>query len=169
MTDERSNTEANTGKKKTNGKPFSKGDPRINRKGRPKSFDALRDLAQQIAHEVALRGNEEKGYVEILFRGHKVTIAELILRQWAQSGKPELQRGFIEVAFGKVPTQIEIRDWRQAATDAGLNPDEVLSEFVGIISARMGSSAGTDGSDRDGAAEADVKPDVEASLPNAAP
>jgi hypothetical protein len=42
----------------------------------------------------------------------------MILRQWAQSPKTELQRGFIEVAFGKVPTQIEIRDWRKAAEAA---------------------------------------------------
>lgn len=32
---------------------FVKSDPRINRKGRPKSFDGLRALAQEIAHEVA--------------------------------------------------------------------------------------------------------------------
>jgi hypothetical protein len=31
-------------------KPFAKGDKRINRKGRPKTFDALRQLAQTIAH-----------------------------------------------------------------------------------------------------------------------
>jgi len=36
---------------KDNLKPFAQGDKRINRKGRPKSFGGLRDLAQQISHE----------------------------------------------------------------------------------------------------------------------
>ena len=77
---------------------FKKGDPRINRKGRPKSFDALRELAQQIAHEPT----------SIIVDGHKVTVAEAILRQWAQSKNPQLQRAFIEVAFGKVPDKIDV-------------------------------------------------------------
>ena len=42
-------------------KPFVKGDPRINRKGRPKSFDALRSLAQEIAHEAAKKSKEQGG------------------------------------------------------------------------------------------------------------
>ena len=79
------------------GCPFKKGDPRINRKGRPRSFDALRELAQQIAHEPT----------QIVMDGHKVTVAEAILRQWAQSKNPQLQRAFIEVAFGKVPDEIQ--------------------------------------------------------------
>ena len=57
-------------------KPFVKGDPRINRKGRPKSFDQLRSLAQQIAHEVAKAGGEP-----VIIDGHSVTVAEAIMRQ----------------------------------------------------------------------------------------
>ena len=41
------------------GGKFVKGDPRINRNGRPKSFDALRALAQEIAHEVENDGTTD--------------------------------------------------------------------------------------------------------------
>lgn len=82
---------------------FKKGDPRINRNGRPRSFDALRKLAQQIAHEKA-RSNGEP----IVINGHAVTVAEMILRQWAQSSNNQLQRAFIEIAFGKTPNPIDI-------------------------------------------------------------
>lgn len=87
-----------------NAKPFVKGDPRINRKGRPRSFDALRELAQQIAHEAALSSDGQP----IVINGHKVTVAEAIIRKWAQSKNPRLQQAFIEVAFGKVPVRNEI-------------------------------------------------------------
>lgn len=66
-------------------KPFVKGDPRINRGGRPKSFDAFRELAQKIVNE---DGQAEK-----------------ILRQWAKN--PHKQRDLVEYAFGKVPEKIE--------------------------------------------------------------
>ena len=84
-------------------KPFKKGDPRINRNGRPKSFDALRALAQDIAHEKAKAGGNT-----VVIDGHSVTVTEAILRQWAQSKNPALQQKFIEVAFGKVPNVTEI-------------------------------------------------------------
>lgn len=84
---------------------FGKGDPRINRKGRPKTFDALRTLAQQVAHEAALVGGEP-----LVINGHTVSVAEAILRQWAQSRNWQLQRQFIEVAFGKVPDDVHIND-----------------------------------------------------------
>ena len=78
-------------------KPFVKGDPRINRKGRPKSFDALRELAQQIAHEPVMIGDK------------KITVTEAILRQWAQSKNPQLQKGFLEIAYGKVPDDVNVK------------------------------------------------------------
>lgn len=83
--------------------PFKKGDPRINRKGRPKSFDALRKLAQEIAHEVATKGGEP-----LVIEGHIATVSEMILRQWAQSKDPRLQQAFIAYAYGKVPDKTEI-------------------------------------------------------------
>ena len=76
---------------------FKKGDPRINRKGRPKDFDGLRELARQIADEPITEVN-----------GHKATVAEMILRKWATSQNALLQRAFIEVAYGKVPDNIQI-------------------------------------------------------------
>ena len=89
------------------GKGFVKGDPRINRKGRPKSFDQLRSLAQEIAHEAAKQGNQP-----VVIDGHVVTVTEAIMRQWAMSKDPRLQQKFIEVAYGQVPsvTRLEGQD-----------------------------------------------------------
>jgi hypothetical protein len=84
-------------------KPFTKNDPRINRKGRPRTFDALRTLAQQIAHEVALKDG-----APLVISGRTVTVAEAILRSWATSKNPMLQKAYIEIAFGKVPDNLDI-------------------------------------------------------------
>lgn len=74
--------------------PFKKGDPRINRKGRPKSFDELRTLAKQIAHEPVKAGDK------------RLTVIEAIMRQWAQSKDPRLVQAFVAYAYGKVPDVI---------------------------------------------------------------
>ena len=91
-------------KNKGNGnlKPFKKGDPRINRNGRPKSFDALRKLAQQLSSEVA----KDKSGQEIIRDGHKVTVAELLLVQMMSDKKQ--RKEFLEIAFGKVPNEINL-------------------------------------------------------------
>ena len=84
-------------------KPFKKNDPRINRKGRPKSFDKLRELALLIAHEEAKAKDKC-----VIINGKKATVTEMILRQWATSKNPTLQKSFMEIAFGKVPDKHEI-------------------------------------------------------------
>lgn len=95
---------SNTGDNRPQNKgQFKKSDPRINRKGRPRSFDALRELAQQIAHEAATSGGGP-----LVIDGHVVTVTEAILRKWAASQNPQLQRAFIEVAFGKVPDDVKL-------------------------------------------------------------
>ena len=83
---------------------FVKGDPRINRKGRPRTFDALRELAQQIAHEAV----KDKAGDPVVVEGHAATVTEIILRKWAASNDPRLQMAFVEVAYGKEAIKAEI-------------------------------------------------------------
>jgi hypothetical protein len=79
------------------GKGFVKGDPRINRNGRPVHFDTIRRLALQIAGEDVVWAD-----------GSVISRAELLLRRWSRSKKPKLQMLFMEIAFGPVPpTKVE--------------------------------------------------------------
>ena len=100
-------------------KPFVKGDPRIWRGGRPKSFNALKELAQAIAHETAKQGGST-----VVIDGHSVTVAEAVLRQWFQSKEFQKQRAALEIAFGKVPQPITLQ-----GDDEG-GPIRVVTEVV---------------------------------------
>jgi hypothetical protein len=86
----------NETKKRVIGKPFAKNDSRINRDGRPHGFDEMRKLAQRIACEKVVDSE-----------GNTVMCVEAVLRSWAKSSEPQLQRAFIEYAFGKVPEKLD--------------------------------------------------------------
>jgi len=88
--------------KKVFGRPFVKGDPRINRKGRPRTFDQLRKLAISILSEPAKGADGQP----IVIDGHIATNAELILRSAMKH--PHFARWLMEVAFGKTPERIEV-------------------------------------------------------------
>lgn len=70
------------------------GDPRINRKGRPKSFDQLRALAQMIANEPGATDPDGKQH----------TNAEMALRKLL---KEETVK-FLEISYGKVPQAVDV-------------------------------------------------------------
>ena len=89
---------------------FKKGDSRINRKGRPKNFDALRRLVQSIGIEVML---DKQGY-PLLVDGKTITRVQAILRQWASD--PKRQRDFIEYGWGRVPMPVDMTSGGQAIT-----------------------------------------------------
>lgn len=126
MTDTTSNTGTEQDKPRKPG-TFSKGDSRINRNGRPRSFDQLRKLAQQIAHERIAEGST-------------ITAAEAILRQMAHDN-PER---FIEIAFGKVPDQSEnININLDNLTDEQLEKLARGGSVRQVVTNKSGGGAGT--------------------------
>jgi hypothetical protein len=86
-----SNTDENS---KPRGK-FKKGDPRINRNGRPRTFDAVRKLAVQVAAEQL---EQADGQTRIL----------LMLRAMSTSRNPADRALFLAYAFGKPADKQEI-------------------------------------------------------------
>ncbi len=110
----------------------------INKKGRPKSFDALRELAQQIAHEEVLQDGKP-----FVINGHTVTVTEAIMRSWAKSKDPRMQQAFIEVAYGKAANVTEV-------TGKGGEPLTVRISYADDngntpAPARMATGSDTDG------------------------
>ena len=90
----------NTIPKQLQGKTFRDHPERINRKGRPKSFDKLRELAVSLANETA---KDAQGRA-VEFEGHTATQIEMLLRVMMRENPAR----FVEIAFGKVPDEVKL-------------------------------------------------------------
>lgn len=115
-------------------KPFKKGDPRCNRKGRPRSFDKLRELAQQIAIEPARNKDGN-----IIIRDDKiVTQIEAMFRIMIQD--PKRSALFLEYAYGKPKIELEHSGEVKQTTklDVSELTDDELKTLAGLI-ARLGN------------------------------
>ncbi len=129
---------ANNPKAADNLKPFKKGDPRINRKGKPRNMPALRELTLDILHEPATGPDGQL----ITANGKPVTKVEAIVRAAVQSKDPRQRQWAIELGYGKVPNPVEV-----TGTDGG--PVEYVqrvqeltdSELERIILSRSGARA----------------------------
>jgi hypothetical protein len=78
-------------------KPFVKGDKRINRNGRPKSFDALRKLAVRIAGETIPGAS-----------GEDITRIEAMLKVMSSSKNPADKALFLAYAYGKPKEELNV-------------------------------------------------------------
>jgi hypothetical protein len=86
-------------------KPFKKGDPRINRNGRPRSFDALRKLMQSKAGDIAL---DAAGKPILGPDGKPMTNAEMFVEAWMKDRKQ--RKSFAEFAWGKPKEEIDVNN-----------------------------------------------------------
>lgn len=97
-------------------KPFEKGDdPRRNLNGRPKSFDQLRELFQEIAAE------------ETTSRGKKMTRARFI--GITMSTNKKQMKDFLEFAFGKVPQAVTLGNDPENPLIPKLSDEERLAQM----------------------------------------
>lgn len=84
------------------GKGFVKGDPRINRKGRPKNSDQLKALGMSLLHEPA----KDKNGQPVVIDGHVATNLEMILRRMMSDKRQSSD--LLDRVFGKPAQPVQL-------------------------------------------------------------
>ena len=111
-------------KRKPGGKPFVKGDPRINRKGNKiKPYLHLVEMAQTI------------GAMKVLGTDGKMhEINEIILIDMARSKDFNKQAKFLAYQFGNIPDSFDWDKAGEALKAAGLSDSDLANRIVAILS-----------------------------------
>jgi hypothetical protein len=105
---------------------FAKGyDPRRNLKGRPKSFDQLRALAQDIAEQIATKADG----TPLKWNGQEITFAEFVLLSWV-TDKKYLEK-FVDVAYGKVPQAVDVTSGGEKIQS--LPPEQIAQRVAALM------------------------------------
>ena len=99
---------ANNPNATANLKPFTKGDKRINRRGRITNFAKLRKLAQEVGNEVISKEEE----AEIITR------FTALLRVMSSSRNPADRMGFLAYAVGKPKDEVDVNQSGQITLNA---------------------------------------------------
>ena len=131
MASNRSNTDGKLPKAKKvmpKGKPFNKGyDPRRNLKGRPRSYDQLRELGLDIAEQIAT----SKDGQAITWNGQEITFAEFIMLGWAMDKR--LQERFIAYTYGNVPQDLNLSNPDGTLKPEEMKPSELAARAAAIL------------------------------------
>jgi len=76
----------------------------INKNGRPRSFDALRKMAQEMFIRPALDAGGEPVKID----GKPASIVEVVVWKMIHSKNPKEVELALQIAFGKVPDNMEL-------------------------------------------------------------
>ncbi|MFA5416942.1 MAG: hypothetical protein WC341_00650 [Bacteroidales bacterium] len=109
--------------KRVIGVPFEKGDKRINRRGRPKTFEALRKTAIKMLNE-SIKSSDGKIDISHL---------ELILKDWLNSQNFQKQQAIIHTAYGKVPDSVQMTVDLKALSDAQLRRLAKGEDIISVL------------------------------------
>lgn len=84
---------------------FRKGDKRINRNGRPRSFDKLQALTVEMFNRPALDNNGNP----VLIEDRPASVIEVVMWRMIHSKNMKEVQYAIEIAFGKVPDELKLQ------------------------------------------------------------
>ena len=101
--------------------PFTKGDKRINRRGKPKDFIALRKLAVKIAGETIPNPN-----------GEDYTRIEAMLRVLTSSKNPADRALFLAYAYGKPKDELDVTSAGESLVPKQLSDADKMTRLMAL-------------------------------------